>query len=361
MCFDSLTVLYHCTVHARSYADRILALAVAVAIAIVVLTPARALADDQSSATCQGPVECCPEKIDLSESSATRAVRVGVVLVGIYDVNEKSSSWTADFYLYEQWSPAAAFVPQTEIVNEIERKAVQFDTTQLKAGGCTRTRRIHSILRTEFNLRTFPFDRQALTLQLSDAEFPSAQVRYADDAITGLDDAVLGQLTAWKIVSPLSYSRTTRAFRWEPGAPDYDYATFSVAVRRHVAYHLSKYFLPLVLIVIVSFAVFWIDPEDLQSAVQIDVTCLLAVVALQFAEASDLPDVSYLTIADRTYAASYVAIALATLQTVWTNSLVHAGKRERALVVDRWSRVAFPVGLLIALAGLVLRAYTRAR
>jgi hypothetical protein len=326
------------------------------ALALTMLSSARALASDP---TCDGPPSCCPAKVDLADGSAHR-VKVGAVVVGIYEVSEKASSWSADFYLYEQWEHAPGFVPQTEIVNEIERKSVQFDTTELRDGRCLRTRRLHSSLRTAFNLRTFPFDEQSLTLELSDAEFTSSQVRYEDQAVAaGVDDSVLHHLAAWKVLPGVGFERTTRAFRWDPGAPDYDYATFSVNLRRHVSYHIGKFFLPLLLIVIVSFAVFWINPEDLASEMQVAVTCLLAAVALQLAEGSELPDVSYLTIADRAFATSYVAIALAVLQSVYTNHLARAGKKDLAVRVDRWSRVVFPTGLVLALTFAVVRAYTQ--
>lgn len=325
-------------------------------LALTMLSSARALASDP---TCDGPPSCCPATVDLADGSAHR-VKVGAVIVGIYELSEKASCWSADFYLYEQWEPAPAFVPQTEIVNEIERKSVQFDTTELRDGRCLRTRRIHSSLRTGFNLRTFPFDYQALSLVLSDAEFSARQVQYEDQAVAaGVDDSALHQLAAWKVMPGLRFERASRAFQWDPGAPDYDYATFSVTVRRHVSYHIGKFFLPLLLIVIVSFAVFWINPEDLASAMQVAVTCLLAAVALQLAEGSELPDVSYLTIADRAFATSYVAIALAVLQAVYTNRLVRVGKKDLALRIDRWSRVGFPLALVLALTLAVTRAYTQ--
>jgi hypothetical protein len=329
-----------------------------VALLLATVFSSNAFASDQGLSTCDGPPTCCPAKIDLVDGPL-HTVRVGAVLVGIYEVSEKSSSWTADFYLYEQWDPSDGFMPQTEVVNEIERQSVQFDETELREGRCMRARRLHSKLRTGYNLRTFPFDFQALTLELSDAEFPSRQVHYDDQAIAGIDDGVLQQLAAWKVMPGLHVQRTTRAFRWDPGAPDYDYATFSVTVRRHVSYHLGKYFLPLLLIVIVSFGVFWIDPDDLSSEMQVAVTCLLAAVALQLAEGSELPDVDYLTIADRAFATSYVAIAAAVLQAVYTNYLARAGRKARAVTVDRWCRVAFPLGLVIALIAVVVRAYTQ--
>ena len=58
----------------------------------------------------------------------------------------------------------------------------------------------------------------------------------------------------------------------EEGAPAYDYATFSVDVTRHVSFHLGKFFLPLLVIVFISFSVFWIDPEDLGSSMSVGVT-----------------------------------------------------------------------------------------
>ena len=324
-----------------------------------VLFPTRALASDGGLSSCEGPSQCCPPNIELS-GTVTHAVQIGAVIVGIYEVNEKASSWMADFYLYETWDPAPGFVPQTEIVNEVERKAVQFEATEMRDGHCLRTRRVHSTLRTDFNLRTFPFDYQNLTLQVSDAEFPSSQVRYADKPIAGIDESVFHQLTDWKVMPGLRYERTAKSFRWDPGAPDYDYATFSVSVRRHVTYHESRYFLPLLLIVIVSFSVFWIDASDLASEVQISVTCLLAAIALQFAEGNALPAVSYLTLADRAYATSYVAIALSVLQVVFTDHLMRTGRDRVARTVDRWSRVLFPAGLVLALVTAVLRAYAQA-
>jgi hypothetical protein len=294
--------------------------------------------------------------VDLSDTTTVHAVQVGVVIVGIYDVSEKSSSWSADYYLNESWLPAPGFVPHTAVDNEIERKSTPVDETELREGRCFRSRRLHSILRTSFNLRTFPFDQQSLVLVVTDEDFTAKQLHYEGPVRAGLDDGVLHQLAAWKVMPGLHFERMARAFPWDPGSPDYEYATFSVTVRRHVSFHLGKYFLPLLLIVIVSFAVFWIDPEDLASSVQVSVTCLLAAVALQLSEASELPDVSYLTIADRAFATSYVAIALAVLQVIYTNALVRRGSKEIAVRVDRWCRVAFPACLALALVVAVWRA-----
>src|SRR3954468_8861012 len=106
---------------------------------------------------CSGPEECCPAaQVESLDHVVT--VKEGIVLLGISNVSEKSGTWDADFYLYEQWAPTPGFTPRTEVVNEVVRTSIGFDDTDLRDGVCTRSRRIHSTLRSEFNLHTFPFD-----------------------------------------------------------------------------------------------------------------------------------------------------------------------------------------------------------
>jgi hypothetical protein len=129
-------------------------------------------------------------------------------------------------------------------------------------------------------------------------------------------------------------------------------------VKRHVTFHMTKYFLPLLVIVVIAFSVFWIDAEDLSSQVTIGVTCVLAAIAFQFAEASSLPEVAYLTLADRVFAVCYVAIGLAVMQTIYSNGLARRGKKAEAALLDRRCRAVFPVVLIAALVLSTIRAFT---
>jgi len=304
---------------------------------------------------CEGPSECCPTVL-AEHLAAPVVVRLGVLLVGLYEVEEKTSTWKADFYLSESWKPTPGFAPATEISNEVERQSEQFDTTQLLGNGCVRTRRIHSTLHTSYNLRAFPFDRQHLTLQFSDAWFAFDEVRYASSpSVSGLDAAAQEQLSNWKVTTSLGYTREKRTLEEAEGATAYDYATFVLPVRRHITFHLTRFFLPLLIIVALAFSVFWIDPADLSSKVSVGVTCLLSAIALQFAEGGTLPEVEYLTLADRIYATCYVALALALLATLRSAALAKRGDAAAALRSDRKGRSWFPVGLLLALVLCVVR------
>lgn len=350
------TARLDCVYSASMFGLRLSSLLAFATFACLVLLSTLAHADDKP-ATCSGPPECCPAALTEETKDKVANVDIGVVLVGIYEVNEKAQTWSVDFYLTEGWAPLPGFAPATEIYNEVNRTAEQFDRTTLVNGKCHRERRIRSTLHNTYNLRAFPFDRQKLSIVFSDAVFPSNRVHYTDKpGPSGIDDVVLNQLSAWNLQETnLGYERTQRTYKFEDGAPAYDYATFSVDVTRHVSFHLGKFFLPLLVIVFISFSVFWIDPEDLGSSMSVGVTCLLAAVALQFTEEGSLPDVNYLTIADRAFTICYVLIGLAVLEAVWANRLVRTGAKEKAVLLDKRCRILFPIALAASLAVAMLQ------
>jgi hypothetical protein len=258
--------------------------------------------------------------------------------------------------LYERWPPTPGFFPQTEVVNEINRQSSQFDETLLREGQCVRSRRIHSTLHARYDLKRFPFDEQRLLLELADAEFDTTDLEYDREPVNlALDEDARDELAAWTVLGAPAFSLGQHVFSPRPGAPTYPQATITVAVRRQVGFYLTRFFLPLFLIVAVAMTVFWIHPEDLNSQVGIGVTCLLAVIAFQFAQASSLPAVAYLTFADRVYAICYFAIALAMIESIFGNTLSRRGLHERAERIDRTCRWAFPVGIagLVALSAAI--------
>jgi hypothetical protein len=330
----------------------------AAGLAAALVLPAAAL----GAADCASAPGCCAEKRPETLPRPAE-VSVGVVVTGLYNVNERNGTWDADYYLYESWAPLPGFAPQTEIVNEVARLSEQFDNLVMNRGRCLRTRRLRSTLSSPFDLRVFPFDQQRLRLQLSDSWSDTQLARYTHAPfVSGVDERVYQQLSQWEVGHALAYGLETQPFKWEEGVwegrePEYDYATFTLPVRRHTTFHLTKFFLPLLVIVLVAMSVFWVDPHDLASQVGIGVTCLLAAIAFQLAQASTLPEVAYLTLADLVYVAAYLVIALALAESIYTNLLARRGQAERALRVDARCRLAFPVGFVLLVAAGVALAF----
>lgn len=304
---------------------------------------------------CDGPPECCPAE-HLEHLTAQVTVSVGVAFVGLYNIDDRAQTWEADYYLYESWPPTPGFTPQTEVVNETSSRDGHFDETVFEGGRCVRTRRLHSTLHSPFDLRLFPFDRQRLTLRFADAERPSTEVVFdsAPFALSLGDDA-RGEALSWTVSPRPRFAIAKRSFAHHPNAPGYDVVTATIDVARRPGFYLTRFFLPLLLILAAAFTVFWIHPDDLGSQAGIGVTCLLATLAFQSGQSNTLPAVEYLTIADRIYATGYTLVALALVESVYTNILARRGRHDLAARVDRASRVAFPLAaLLFSAVGVLL-------
>jgi hypothetical protein len=133
---------------------------------IAILATSSAAALSHAATKCDGPDRCC-ETIEDIKTPSPIPVSVGVAIEGIHNLDERTGGWDLDYYLYEKWIPTAGFTPQTEIVNELSRQDFAgFDLVEFKNGYCERSRRLHSTLRVDYDLRRFPFDDQNLLLVL---------------------------------------------------------------------------------------------------------------------------------------------------------------------------------------------------
>ena len=102
--------------------------------------------------------------------------------------------------------------------------------------------------------------------------------------------------------------------------------------------------MPLLLIVAMSWIVFWIDPSESGTQVSVAITSMLTLIAYRFAVSSDLPKVSYLTRLDDFIMFSTLLVFVTLIEVVFTTIMAKTGQIEKARVVDRWARWVFPLG-----------------
>ena len=117
-------------------------------------------------------------------------------------------------------------------------------------------------------------------------------------------------------------------------------------MRRKAGHYVFKIILPLILIVAMAWAVFWIDPTETGTNIGLASTSMLTLIAYRFAIGAQLPDISYMTRMDSFILGSTLLVFLVLMQVVITNSFVARSKVERARWVDRWCRWVYPVFFL---------------
>jgi hypothetical protein len=129
----------------------------------------------------------------------------------------------------------------------------------------------------------------------------------------------------------------------------------TLKVDRESGFYVWKILVPLVLLVAISWSVFWMSGESLAARIGILFTGILAVVAYQFVINAVLPKVTYFTLWDTLLLLlSFVLMALTVAVNVVQAVLRIRGRAERANEIDATARVAFPVTYVAGLAVFLL-------
>ena len=295
-------------------------------------------------------------------------ISVGMWVADISSIDSAQQTFTAEIAVVLRWKdPRLAHTgngvvrypreqiwhPRVGIVNEtnsVSRKMP--DSVEVEPDGTVTYRQLDVGAFTQpLRLQSFPFDRQTFRVQLVAVRYQSNEVMFVPDQVW-IQDGLKGAggispsvtLPDWTIekweLKPIVYAL----------APRHQYSgyAFEFTASRNVQHYLLKVILPLVLIVIMSWAVFWIDPINASSQVSITMTSMLTLIAYRFAIDSQLPLLPYMTRLDVFILASTLLVFFSLIEVVATIILDNTQKKKRAVRIDRYCRVIFPAIFVIA-------------
>ena len=118
---------------------------------------------------------------------------------------------------------------------------------------------------------------------------------------------------------------------------------FVFVAKRKLGFYIWKIILPLILIVMMSWIVFWINPEQFALQIGVSTTSMLTLIAYRFVMVELLPNISYLTRIDYFIIGSTLLVFLALIQAVVTAVLAESKKNTQAKRIDYWCRGIFPL------------------
>jgi hypothetical protein len=206
-------------------------------------------------------------------------------------------------------------------------------------------------LATHYDLRRFPIDRQTLELQVESYLWNRDQLQFIhDETINGFRDGI--SIPEWNIEAVSGEVSETAVMRSDTPFSRY---TLEIEIARKTGFYIWKLFLPLIVIVALSWSVFWMTDERFSGRSRISATGVLTIVAYQFVFAENLPRVGYLTLLDQVMIGSFGLLAVTVLESL----LVDRANREdpaKAIQIDRTSRWLFPAVYAAMLAAIALFA-----
>lgn len=279
---------------------------------------------------------------------------VRLYLLDLIEIDDTEEAITAEFIVDADWSvdgprdTTLAYpdprVPQLQFRNIISSQPLAPEAVSVDAGGTARfNQRIIGTIQQRFDFSAFPYDRQVLTIELF-TRGASAFRLLADTATAGgiMPDFV--ELTAWDIEFVGAIPTVLRGPDQSIGALGFRYA-----LTRHSTYYFWKVLLPVTLIIFMSWAAFWISPEEISAQLTVSVTAILTLIALQFSVSQLVPPLSYLTYLDKFSAGANFFVFAAFLQSIVTSYQAKAGRHRLSHRIDVVARIAFPLAFMLFL------------
>jgi neurotransmitter-gated ion-channel len=208
------------------------------------------------------------------------------------------------------------------------------------------------------DLRAFPFDQHRFHALFVVVGYRSEEIQFVpDEALVaaglpqGAGIAESLTLADWKVDAPAAFAQP---YRLAPGLQIAGY-TFEFHATRLGQYYLLKVILPLLLIVMMSWTVFWIDPTNGGPQISVAVTSMLTLIAYRFAIGSEVPKLPYLTRLDAFILASSILVFLSLIEVMLTTKLATDNRIDLARTIDRRCRIFFPLTFIGASAAIFLR------
>ena len=187
-------------------------------------------------------------------------------------------------------------------------------------------------------LDSFPFDKQRLTVTLASVGLDLRSVRLVPAEASGISPHLSipdWDVTGWDFVNS-NLSMEDEGFQIKS-------MVFSLDVKRDTNYFKWKVILPLVLIVLMSMMVFWIDPSLVASQISVSVTAMLTMIAYRFALAGFIPKLPFLTTLDLFILVSTIAVFMSMMEVLLTAHLATTNQLEKARMIDRHARWIMPL------------------
>lgn len=295
-----------------------------------------------------------------AEWRAPAGVTVRLIVNRLYDIDTQRQSFALDGYLQASWlDPSGAcsrarpccgsggkvavgqpaWWPEFELINVVgSRNAPHRSFSRDCFGRIVYTERINARLSSAMDLRRFPFDRQSLAIWIESYAFDSTELMFLKEGIDlGRLDA--SALPEWKVRAPGRGARTEQAYELLDSATKtrYSRCELTVEVERRSSFYVWHFLVPLALIVVASWVVFWIP--DFNSRLRTALGLLLTVIAFSFTTSSLLPKLPYGTLIDALVTSGHVAV-FAEICLVWLARIVclrgTESSGEQLIAVSRW-------------------------
>lgn len=292
-------------------------------------------------------------------------VFVGMHVVDLRSVDLRAGSFYADLYLWRRFNQPAD-EKLAEALGNLEPANGKFDGKELIDDKLVDGERYlcHRVSGTFFfqpDLHKYPFDSQTLPITVEATQLGAADVVFVEDrdsyVKSGEPEDRWGLNPGLEL--PDYVFKGVRRRTWEARYPttfgdptehgsDTRYARFTweATFQRQAASYAFKILVPLLIILAMTYLVFFLPADQHGTSATVAMTGLLSVMAFNVAVSGNMPDIGYLVLSDKFFIATFLLLLVTLIETFVIFTLDRKGKPELAVRIEKTARVVFP--LLVA-------------
>lgn len=278
-----------------------------------------------------------PISTELRPEQAPAEARVAVIVTSLSKLSLDEGVFHAIFYLGitcieecqdEDWD----LVNANEYTSELT--AVEGPTTWWRVSGT---------FVFQPNLRLFPFDTQTLPIIIEHEDLTMEKLIFVPDQQTSEVSSLIG-VPGW-LIEP--FSLTTSEHFFIGFGETYSSLTFGLPVSRSTVASITKYYIPLVIFIILGVATLFLGRNDIQ--LRTAGTALVGLTIFYLFTSGGVGAVGYLTVWDISVIAGYIALGLVLLCGIIGAYLFHEHRFEGSAgeALNKRLRFGFLTGIAI--------------
>ncbi|MGI9533933.1 MAG: hypothetical protein ACR2NW_03190 [Thermodesulfobacteriota bacterium] len=286
-------------------------------------------------------------------------VKIRLYVLDVDEITDAQQSFKANIFIQAEWKDQRLvqsnkttkynlneiWNPNLQILNRQKTFKSLPDIVEVKTDGTvTYRQRIIGSFSQPLDLHNFPMDEQNIQFKVVSVGNSPNDVKLSENS-SGIAD--IFSFPNWYIKG---WNLKIVDFKFLPDVPSRVGIIFTITAKRYEHFYIFKFIVPLLLIVFMSWIVFWIDPTDYPTQISVSITSMLTLIAYQYLVGSSLPQVPYLTRLDKLMFLSTALVFASLVEVTVTSVLTKKNNVELARSIDNYCRYIFPALFIIILA-----------
>ncbi len=289
-------------------------------------------------------------------------VKVGAYIFSIYNLDFPGNRLNTDFYVWYNYKDTALKPAETfELVNSTEFSKIG-ESDEKYDSILYSTFRCNSVIKQEWDVSNFPFDKQTIELEIEDIDNDVSKLVFVPDTAGSKIDKDV-RLEGWKIkdfgVKVVNHTYETNY--GDPSIPSNEYSAYSrvvvyFTIEREGTGLFFKLFVGLFISVLMSIMTFFINPIDLDPRFGLPVGAIFAAIASEYVISSTLPQNQMLTLVDILHVVSFIYIFICIVISAISLHLAKHDKEKTSHKLDWYSFFGVTSTYIIIVLYFVLRS-----